>query len=61
VTGVRFMVDLRWQELIEVRVHRSSPWMLGEEEGLYGTSPAVAQSGGATDAAERRGVVATMI
>jgi hypothetical protein len=35
--------------------------MLGEEEGLYGTSPAVAQSGGATDAAERQGVVATTI
>jgi hypothetical protein len=32
--------------------------MLGEEEGLSGTSPVVAQDGGATDATGRRGVVA---
>jgi hypothetical protein len=32
-------------------------WMLGLEDGLFGTSPAVARGGGATDAAKRRGVV----
>jgi hypothetical protein len=24
-------------------MHGSSPWMLGKQEGLYGTSPSVAQ------------------
>jgi hypothetical protein len=34
--------------------------MLGEDKRLSVTSPAVARGGGAMDAAERRGVVATM-
>jgi hypothetical protein len=33
-------------------MHRSSPWMLGEEDELYGTSLAIAQGDRATDAAE---------
>jgi hypothetical protein len=37
-----------------VVMHESSPWMLGEEEGLSGTSPVVARGGGMTDAVGRR-------
>jgi hypothetical protein len=42
-----------------VVMHESLPWMLGEEEGLSGTSPVVARGGGMTDAVGRRWLVAT--
>jgi hypothetical protein len=41
-------------------MHGSSPWMLGEEEGLSGTSLVAAWGVGVTDAVGRRGVLAVM-
>jgi hypothetical protein len=64
VTGVRFMVNLRWQELIRVQEWDGcnarelvvDAW--GGGEALQG--PIIARGGGATEVARRRGVVAAV-
>jgi hypothetical protein len=37
-------------------MHGSSPWILGEEDGLSAALSAVARGNGATDVARRQGV-----